>query len=202
MTWAGRLATVIPALFFGIIVFCLVRFIQNSTWINGIATIAAVYILPLFVYRLHNWIFPLVDLIQDIQVKAYSPWWTSHQIQMIYIALPILEGPLHLVPGLFSWWLRAWGSQIGRGVYWTPQVQVVDRGMLVIGDGVVVGHLAGFCSHAISPIKGRLSLIVQRIHVGRGAFLGAECRLGPGSKVAEGEMIKAQTCLYWKGVVP
>ena len=60
----------------------------------------------------------------------------GHQLQVLYSAFPALR----LVPGLYSAWLRLWGSRVGRAVYWTPQVKITDRGLLKVGDGVVFGH--------------------------------------------------------------
>ncbi|MBX9767836.1 MAG: hypothetical protein K2X47_11240, partial [Bdellovibrionales bacterium] len=99
----------------------------------------------------------------------------------------------------YSAWLRAWGSRIGRTVYWTPRVEVMDRSLLEVGSGVVIGHMVIFCAHVISPSKGRLVLFVRRIRIADGSFVGASVRLGPGAFVDGSEPVKSHTLLYWKG---
>lgn len=200
MTLAGRLAALFPMLLMVGVAWAFFHFVCAPSLATAGLVLAIVYLLPLALFRLHNLFFPLVDVIMDIAQPTYSPWWTTHQLQWIYIAAPILELPLHAVPGLFSLWLRLWGSKIGRGVYWTPRTEVIDRGLLVVGDRVIVGHMAIFCSHAISPVKGKLSLIVQHIEIGSGAFVGAEARFGPGAKIEAGQTVKVRSAHYWKGV--
>lgn len=199
MTLAGKLAALLPLIFTAAIAMAFYRFVQAPSLQSVGILLGAIYILPLTVYRLHNLFFPLQEDITAIAEKKYSPWWTSHQIQLLYIAVPSLEAPLHFVPGLFSLWLRLWGSKIGKGVYWTPRVEVIDRGLLEVGHGVVVGHFAVFCSHAISPVNGKLSLIVRKVRVGDGAFLGAETRYAPGATIEAGQLVKARTAHWWKG---
>lgn len=201
MTFAGRCASLFPALHFLALLASLWQFISNPSWFAGFIIFFSIYLFPVTVFQIHNLFFPLTDVILDISERRYNVWWTSHCLQMLFIAMPVFEGPLHLVPGLFSIWLRMWGSRIGRQVYWTPKIEVVDRGLLEVGDNVVVGHLAVFCSHAITPRAGKLSLIVQTIRIGSCSFVGAESRLGPGANLPEGELLKARTVLYWKGVL-
>jgi hypothetical protein len=201
VTLGGRLAALFPTLHLGLILTCLVAFVAFPSLALGLSFVAVLYLLPVFLYRLHNLFFPLVDGVVDIAKRAYNPWWTTHCLQLTYVAVPLIEGPLHLVPGLFSIWLRMWGSRIGQRVHWTPKVEIVDRGLLDIGDDVVVGHLAGFCSHAITPRSNQMLLIVRRIVVGPKAFVGAESRMGPGAVLASGEMLKVRGVLYWKGAL-
>ena len=63
---------------------------------------------------------PLHQRLSRLSDRTYAPWWGMHQIQVLYIAIPQLEAVLRLVPGLYSQWLRLWGSKVGRRVYWTP----------------------------------------------------------------------------------
>ncbi len=50
-----------------------------------------------------------------------------------------MEEILRLIPGLYSFWLRAWGSRVGKLTYWAPQTVILDRGFLEIGDHVIFG---------------------------------------------------------------
>ena len=156
----------------------------------------SLYGFPLVIHRTHNYFYSIIEGISYLKGKSYSPWWGSHQIQAIYIAFPALETLLRLIPGLFSLWLRLWGSQIGRGVYWTPQIQVADRGLLEIGDRVIFGYGVGLYSHVIKPRKGDLMLYVRKIKIGDDVFVGAGSHLGPGAAIASGTYIPVLTHVY------
>lgn len=166
----------------------------------GVVTVGlflfSLYGFPLVIYRIHDYFHPVSEGISYLKVKAYSPWWGSHQIQAIYIAFPALEGLLRLIPGLFSVWLRLWGSKIGKSVYWTPQIQIADRGLLEIGDRVIFGYGVGLYSHVIKPRKQDLMLYVKRIKIGNDVFVGAGSNLAPGAAIAPGTYIPILTNIY------
>ncbi len=147
------------------------------------------YLFPLLVFRVHNYFFPLGEGMSDLSAKSYSSWWGGHQIQTLFLTFPCLEGALRLVPGVYSFWLRCWGSQIGRRIYWTPRVEIVDRSLLVIGDDVIFGHLCALCSHAVVPKNGRVRLVVRKITIGNCALIGAESRIGAGANVPGNEVV-------------
>ncbi|MGD1854067.1 MAG: acyltransferase [Leptolyngbyaceae cyanobacterium] len=155
-----------------------------------------IYGLPVVAYRLHSRIYPLKTGISYLQGNDYSPWWGSHQFQLIYIAFPVLETFLRLVPGLFSAWLRLWGASIGKQVYWTPKLEVADRGLLVIGNGVIFGHQVGLYSHIVKPRRDNLMLYVKPITIGDGSFIGAGSYIGPGAKIADGSCLAARSEVY------
>jgi hypothetical protein len=155
-----------------------------------------VYGLPLMTYRVHNYFYPVVEGISYLKGKTYSPWWGSHQIQAIYIAFPALEALLRLIPSLFSLWLRLWGSKVGQHIYWTPQIQIADRGLLEIGDRVIFGYGVGMYSHVIKPRRGDLMLYVKKIKIGDDVFVGAGSNLGPGVTIASGSYIPVLTHVY------
>jgi hypothetical protein len=111
------------------------------------ALLAVLYLVPVATYRLHGALWPLVEGASRIDAPRYAPWWGGHQCQLMYSALPALEAALRLVPGLYSGWLRLWGSRVGRGVYWTPLVEITDRSLLEVGDGVVFGHRVACYAH-------------------------------------------------------
>lgn len=159
----------------------------------GLLSLAVVlllpYLYPLLAFRLHQLLFPLKEGSYDLLAPNYNPWWGGHQIQLVYFACPFLEGLLRLVPGLYSAWLRCWGAQVGKRVYWTPNVQIDDRSLVRIGSDVLLGHKCHLISHVILPHKGRFSLLVKAIEIGDGAFIGAGSRLGPGVRVDPGVML-------------
>ncbi|HHP7244672.1 MAG TPA: acyltransferase [Elainellaceae cyanobacterium] len=160
------------------------------------ALVLSLYGVPLMVYRLHAKFYPVQEGISYLRGTDYSPWWGSHQIQIIYIAVPILETLLRLIPGAFSLWLRLWGAQIGRDVYWTPRLELADRGLIQVGDRTVIGNGVSLYSHAIKPKKGNLLLYVKPIIIGRDAFVGGGCRLAPGVTVPDGACVPTLTDLF------
>ncbi|MBN4004348.1 DapH/DapD/GlmU-related protein [Nostoc sp. LPT] len=161
-----------------------------------LAVFLCIYGLPVLVYRLHEWVYPVREGISYLQGKEYSPWWGSHQIQVIYIAIPVLEAVLRLIPGVFSCWLRLWGAKVGRDVYWTPGLEIADRGLLEIGDRVVIGHRVGIYSHIIKPRKQNLMLYVKKVKIGSNVFVGAGSHLAPGVVIGDGSYLPAATNLY------
>ena len=161
-----------------------------------IALILSVYGFPLATYKIHNYFYPLKEGISYLQGTEYSPWWGSHQIQNIYITFPALEAALRLIPGAFSLWLRLWGSKVGEGIYWTPKIEIADRGLLEIGDRVVFGHGCGILSHAVKPKKQNLLLYVKKVKIGNYAFIGAGSYLGPGVVIEDQEFVPVNSHLY------
>ena len=158
-----------------------------------------IFLTPLLVFRIHNLFFPIKEGNTDLSAKKYNPWWGSYMFQYPFIALPSLEAILHLIPGLYSLWLRMWGSKIGKKVVWTPRVQVLDRGLLEVGDRVVVGHMCAFCSHAITAIDEKPMLKISKVILGAKSFIGADSQFGPGVNIPAGEMVPAKSRKYWKG---
>ena len=146
MTLRSTLLLLFPGLVLGLALAGLI----TGAWVGGATgaglsvawILAAIYLLPVLCYRLHNALWPVEPGGSYLIGEAYSPWWGGHQLQLIYLAAPWLEGLLRLIPGLYSAWLRLWGSTVGKSVYWTPQVEIGDRGLMIIGDQVIFGHRA------------------------------------------------------------
>ncbi|MFM2428868.1 MAG: hypothetical protein RLZZ511_81 [Cyanobacteriota bacterium] len=174
---------------------CIVKTIFQAAIVLALL-IFTLYLLPLLTYRLHQWRYPVKSGITYLQGKEYSPWWGSHQIQVIYIILPVLEKILQAIPGAFSQWLRLWGAEVGSNVYWTPQVEIADRGLLKIGNNVVFGYQVRLFSHVVKPRKGNLMLYVKPIEIGDNVFIGAGCNIGPGVVIATGTLLPTQTDLF------
>ena len=168
----------------------------SASIFSVLALLFSLYGFPLLVYRIHSHFYPLKEGISYLCGKEYSPWWGSHQIQVIYIAFPALEVLLRLIPGAFSLWLRLWGASVGKDVYWTPQLEIADRGLIEIGDRVIFGHGIGIYSHVIKPKKQDLMLYVKKVKLGSNVFLGAWNRIGPGVVIEDGTYVSAGTDLY------
>jgi hypothetical protein len=169
--------------------------------IQPVILVVILYLVPPLTFRLHRIVFPFGKSLSNLSERKYSPWWGAHQIQVIYIAIPQLEAVLRLVPGLYSAWLRLWGSRVGRGVFWTPNVEILDRQALDIGDRVVCGHKCKFLSHAIKPRRQDLVLYTRTIKIGNDVFIGAGSRIGPGAVVGDGIFLPVLTDIHINEVV-
>ncbi|TBR24329.1 hypothetical protein EPO15_04305 [bacterium] len=123
--------------------------------------------------------------------RAFLVWWVTLSLQTLFLRLPFLEELLRLVPGLYSAWLRLWGSRIGARVYWSAGTVVLDRGYLDIGDGVVFGAGVRLNGHVLAKEEGRPTLIVDTVRVGAGAAVGGYSLLTAGTEVAPGETLRA-----------
>lgn len=189
MTWRARLFGLFPALWLALLLGCAFWLLRTASVAAALALLFVAYLLPVLCFRVHEALWPLREGRSRIDAPGYSPWWGGHQFQLMYNAFPALESALRLLPGVYSAWLRLWGSRVGRRVYWTPRVEVADRSLLDIGDGVVFGHLTACYAHLIKPHRGGLVLYVRRIRIGDGAFLSAGSRLGPGVRIAAGTVL-------------
>ena len=196
MTALGRIMSFYPAFILSLSAASVFWFAARPSVIQPALLIAIIYLLPPATFRLHNIFFPIREKLSNLSERRYSPWWGAHQIQLIYIALPQLESLLRLVPGLYSAWLRMWGSRVGRKVYWTPNVEITDRHMLEIGDRVVIGHKTKFLGHAIKPKGKEVILYTRAISVGNDVFIGAGSRIGPGATISDGVYLPILTDVY------
>ncbi len=158
-----------------------------------LALLCILYLLPVACFRIHDIIWPLTEGRSRLDMPHYSPWWGSHQFQVMYSAFPALEAALRLVPGVYSIWLRAWGSKIGRRIYWTPRVHISDRSLLEIGDDVIFGHLVACYAHLIKRRSDGVVLYVRRIRIGNRVFLGGTSRIGPGVRIEDDVVLKGRT---------
>lgn len=199
MTWRARLFAWFPTLFLLGAVSLGVWLLLRPGWLPALLLLGHLYGLPPLCYRLHQWLWPVRDGIYRLDLpQHYVPWWGGHMLQLPYHALPQLEAVLRLIPGLYSLWLRAWGARIGRNVYWTPQVDITDRGLLEVGDHSILGHKTGCYAHVIVQRDDGMRLYVRRIRIGRQVMVGAGSRLGPGTRIADGTCLPACTDL-WAG---
>jgi acetyltransferase-like isoleucine patch superfamily enzyme len=178
-----------------IIALCLAQTLLQATIAIG-SLLFSLYAFPLLTYRLHQWRYPIAEGIDYLMGKEYNPWWGSHQIQTIYIVLPVLEKILQVIPGAFSVWLRLWGAEVGVNVYWVPQIEIADRGLLKIGNNVVFGYQVRLFSHVVKPRKDNLMLYVKSIEIGNNVFIGVGSNLGPGVVLEDNVFVQAKTDLY------
>jgi hypothetical protein len=200
MTFKSIFFSFFPVLILLFSLICLLLLCLSKTLLQVTIALSllffTLYLLPLLTYRLHQCRYPIQPGITYLQGTEYSPWWGSHQIQVIYIILPVLERILQVIPGAFSLWLRLWGAEVGANVYWTPQVEIADRGLLKIGNNVVFGYQVRLFSHVVKPRKGNLMLYVKSIEIGDNVFVGAGCNIGPGVKIEDGAILPVASQLY------
>lgn len=199
MTLAGRIVSLFPLFYLFCIIGWIGKMFSSFTWVDLLVLPGLIYLMPLLFHRLHFFFFPFSDGFWPLSEKKYNPWWASHMFQFPFIACPWIESLLHFIPGLYSVWLRAWGSRIGKGVYWTPRVEIVDRGLIEVGDGTVFGHISALCSHMVADIEGKPSLVVKKIIIGEKVFIGADSQLGPGVVIPGRTKLKPKSRLYWRG---
>jgi hypothetical protein len=196
MSVMGRAISFYPTLVLSLTAATIFWLAYHPSPLQPAALILILYLLPPITLRIHEIFFPLREGASRLSDRKYSHWWGAHQIQLIYIALPQLEALLRLVPGLYSAWLRLWGSRVGRGVYWTPNIEITDRSHLEIGDRVVFGHKCKLLGHAIKPKGDEVILYLRRIKIGNGAFIGAGSRIGPGAVIGDGAYLPVLTDVY------
>ncbi len=201
MTLAGFLVSLFPLGLVAGAIACVVWLAAAPSLVPVCALLAVLYVVPVVAFRLHQIVAPLGAGGSRLDGKTYVPWWGGHQIQLIYIAVPQLEALLRMVPGLYSLWLRAWGSKIGRRVHWTPQVEVTDRSLLDVGDGVVFGHRAVLFGHVIRHGKQYMLLYVRKVTIGDGVFVGAGSAISPGAVIRPGVKLDAESRVYPMEVV-
>jgi hypothetical protein len=117
-------------------------------------------------------------------------WWACFQCQVLFLRFPVLEEILRLIPGLYSLWLRGWGSRIGKLTYWAPQTVILDRGFLDIGDHVVFGAGVRLNPHVMERDPEPL-LRLAPVRIGDGAMIGGYSLLTAGTEIASGEATRA-----------
>ncbi len=184
MTRLSQLLALFPGLMVGIVSLLFIWSCSANSLLIGLlrfgCLLSVLYGFPLLVYRIHCQFHPVSEGVSYLKGEQYSPWWGAHQIQSIYIAFPALETVLRLVPGVFSAWLRLWGSQIGEQVYWGAIGEIAERGLLKVGDRALIGHRVGFYAHIIKPKRNNLLLYVKAIEIGEDAFVGSGSCIGAG----------------------
>ena len=123
---------------------------------------------------------------------AYKVWWFIHQWQLVFNRLPWIEEILRLAPGLYALWIYLWGGRVSPLVYWAPGSLVIDRPLVIVETGAVIGMGAGLAGHAGTvAADGSYRVDIAACRVGRGAMMGARSGLGPGAELAAGALLPA-----------
>jgi hypothetical protein len=120
----------------------------------------------------------------SVDSPEFLRWWYTAQWQVVFSRFPQLEELLRMVPGLYSTWLRLWGARIGRIVYWSPGMSVLDRPFVEIGNRVVIGAGARLSPHFLARGQdGMTELILATIIIGDDAIIGGHSLLPAGVSV-------------------
>jgi acetyltransferase-like isoleucine patch superfamily enzyme len=85
---------------------------------------------------------------------------------------------------------------VGKNVFFAPQVTVMDRSHLDLGDGCFIGNRAYLSPHVVRIKNGKTLVYFKTIRVGRGAFIGFDARIGPGVTIGSGVSVPAGANLY------
>jgi hypothetical protein len=168
-------------------------------------SLAWLYLLPPVVCRLTLVIFGTPRgraLTQD--ARAYKVWWFTYQWQIVFNRLPWLDEILRLVPGLYALWIFLWGGRASPLVYWAPGSLVIDRALVIVERGALIGAGAGLVGHAATMADdGSYRVDIAPVRVGRNAIMGARSGLSAGSELAPGAMLPAGRMLkpftHWDG---
>ena len=119
--------------------------------------------------------------------STFLRWWACFQCQVLFLRFPALEELLRLLPGMYSLWLRLWGSRIGSLTYWAPGTIILDRGFLEIGDKVVFGAGVRINPHVME----NNSLLLAPVKIGDDAMIGGYSLLTAGTEIAADEATRA-----------
>lgn len=145
------------------------------------------YLLPLLPGRLLRESLKSAPAEIPLGSADFLKWWACFQCQVLFLRFPALEETLRLVPGLYSLWLRLWGSRIGRLTYWAPGTIILDRGFLEIGDHVVFGAGVRINPHVVEDSTLRLA----RVKIGARAAIGGYSLLTAGTEISPDESTRA-----------
>ena len=156
------------------------------------AVVMMLYLVPPLFTRLVLFAAPIRTGSITVGSREFFAWWTSFQMQVLFCRFPALEEVLRTIPGLYSTWLRLWGSRIGRFTYWSAGTLITDRSFLRIGDDVVFGAGVRLNAHVITKTDaGELQLLLAPITIGDRAVIGGYSLLTAGTEISADEGTRA-----------
>ena len=170
----------------------IIYFLCMRPWLCVGVAIAWIYLLPPVFCRIVALLLPIRRETIPISSRDFFAWWISLNLQVLFSRFPALEEALRLVPGLYSLWLRLWGSKIGRLTYWAAGTQIFDRQLLRVGNHVTFGAGVRLVPHVILPDPTRHNvLLLAPIHIGDHVNVGGHSLLAAGTHIAPGESTRA-----------
>ncbi|MCU0751493.1 MAG: hypothetical protein MUF86_17200 [Akkermansiaceae bacterium] len=165
-------------------------FLPGSWPLRVACAAAALYLLPVLPGRLLRESLRRAPSRIPPGSGDFLKWWVVFQCQVVFLRFPALEEILRCIPGLYSLWLRLWGSRIGKLTYWAPHTIILDRGFLDIGDHVVFGAGVRLNPHVMDR-DGQVMLSLAPVTIGDGAMIGGYSLLTAGTVIAAGEATRA-----------
>jgi hypothetical protein len=150
-----------------------------------------IYLLPPLLFRALHLFYTFVPGGYRLSDSELLIWWYGAQLQLLFARLPFLEELLRILPFVYSAWLRLWGAKIGKLVYWSPRIEILDRNLIEIGDRTVVGYGAKFSSHLINKEK----IFLAKISIGADALIGGDTKIAPGCEIADHAIVPALSVL-------
>jgi hypothetical protein len=154
--------------------------------------VVLLYLLPPLAARVVRSALPIQEGRISIGSRSYFVWWMLFNLQVVFCRLPVLEEVLRFIPGLYSFWLRLWGSRIGRLTYWAAGLRILDRSFLRIGNDVIFGADVRLNPHVLAKNdRGDLELILATVAVGDRAIIGGYSLLTAGTEIARDECSRA-----------
>lgn len=168
----------------------------NISWrIAG--AMAGLYLLPALIARVIVKGFPIRSQMIVVGSTDFMKWWALLSLQMLFCRLPILEESLRVVPAAYSAWLRLWGAQIGRLVFWSPGTYITDRSFLQIGDDVIFGTEVRLTPHIMTRnADGSLEVILAPIKIGDRVIVGGYSILAAGTEMDADQETRARLISY------
>lgn len=186
-----KLAMFFPSIHLAFILISLFGFLKLLNWQSFIFLLLVIYAFPLILWNFVKKKYPIRKGFEQIGLNSLTgnSWIVAHRLQYLFLTFPAFEKILFLVPGVFSFWLRLWGSRIGKKVVWTPRVEIVDRTDIEIGSYSFIGDHAYLSCHFIVRKNNKLVLFYDQVSIGEKVLIGAHCHLGPGARIQAQEFL-------------
>lgn len=167
------------------LLFCILSliFAQGLLW-KIMLFLFFLYLYPVICTRIALLLHPIRRTHIKLFSTDYYIWWFTFCTQTIYMRFPFLEEILRSIPALYSFWLRLWGSKIGKLVYWSAGTVVLERQFINIGDHVCFGAGTRLNAHVLTDDELLLAPVV----------IGDNVTVGGYSLLTAGTVLKADQC--------
>jgi putative colanic acid biosynthesis acetyltransferase WcaF len=159
---------------------------------------------------------PMVDLRQYDQSwfdRGRPGWLILFWWFVQAIAFPLTPQPLHSLRRSI---LRLFGAKIGRGVQIRPtarftypwkieigdytwigdDVVLYSLDRIYIGEHCVISQKSYLCTGSHDPQDPAFGLVTQPIMIGNGAWIAADCFIGPGVKIGANALIGTRSTVF------
>lgn len=118
----------------------------------------------------------------EVNSPMYLSWWFASRI--VSVTYPVYMSHMRGTV-VHTWWLRALGARIGKGVRLSRGVVMTDPDMTILHDNSVLGK----CRLVGSIVRDGI-LTRGIVEVGVGAQVGTHAIMQPGSTLAEGAVLQ------------